>query len=227
VKIAKKSEEKGGIVMFCNYLSHQTCQILKERCFRLTQQSKCDFITIYYPLLVDHSYDPPLAQRVKIDLLDPIIQSFGSYAKNPTPGKKVMAARPFEKAIRTTLKNQLSPLGVTVTQTGKRYPISESTSVIVDCLAEKGGCPDSIFSMKTWIGGEQLRETFAYAYFGKNWRKQTNVKVYMVIFQPIAPHFQDWIKLCSSYIDGVYSLSGKPYIDDLLDELRRVYVQTI
>jgi hypothetical protein len=213
--------------MFCNYLSHQTCQKLKEKCFRLTQQSECDFITRYYPLLVNHLHDPPLAQTVKTDLLDPIKQSFRSYAKNPAPGKKVMVAQPFEKVIRTTLKNQLTPLGVTVTQTGKRYPVSGSTSVIVDCLAKKGGYPDSIFSMKTYIGGEQLRETFAYAYFAKNWDKKRNVRVYMVIFQPIPPHCQDWIKLCSSYIDGVYSLSGKPYIDDLLDELRRVYVQTI
>jgi hypothetical protein len=156
IKIKRPCEDKGGIVMFCNYLSQQTCQILKERCFRLNQQSKCDSIAKYYPLLVNHLHDPPLAQRVKTDLLGPIIQSFRSYAKNPAPGKKVIAAQPFEKVIRTTLKNQLTPLGVIVTDTGKQYPVSESTPIIADCLAKKGGYPDSIFSMKTWIGGEHL-----------------------------------------------------------------------
>jgi predicted RNase H-like HicB family nuclease len=73
----------------------------------------------------------------------------------------------------TPVEMDITPLGVIVTDTGKQYPVSESTPIIADCLAKKGGYPDSIFSMKTWIGGEQLRETFAYAYFAMRAKAST------------------------------------------------------
>ena len=211
--------------MSCQHLSNQTCQVLNETCFKLGKQSDCDFL-LYYNLTINRSHDPPLAQAIKGIFLDPLIQSWKAYARNPAPGKKNMTARPFEDVIRFTLDQKLSSLGVTVSKTGEKYPVWEDISIIADCLIEKEGYPTCILSMKTWVGGEQIRETFAYAYFAKRWHRQKNIKVYMVIFQPIPTrrHLRDLIVLCSPHIDGVYSLCGQPYIDTLVEELQKIYV---
>ena len=212
--------------MSCNHLSGQICQILQESCFKLGKETECDSLNCYN-LVKNRLQDKPLAQEIKDKLLDPLIQSWKSYAKSPAPGKKDMTGRPFEKAVRAMIKEQLTPLGVNVSSTGKKYSFWKDLNIIADCLATKGAHHDCIFSMKTWIGEEQLRETFAYAYFAKLYHGQKNIKIYMIAFHSIPPQLQGLMVLCKSYLDGVYSLCGEPYIDDLLEELRGVYAQNI
>jgi hypothetical protein len=206
--------------MVCAHLSNGSCRILAEKCFRIGRET-CDFF-IYYNLVTNRSQDPPLTQDIKARLEGPLIQRWKDLAKSPARGKKDMSARPFEEVIRATVRDQLSPLGVIVPQTGKKYPVSETVNIIADCLAQKDGYPTCILSMKTWVGTGQVRETFAFAYFAKRWHGQKNIRVYMVIFQSI-PALQDLMILCKPDIDGIYSLTGKPTIDDLVDELKGVY----
>ena len=208
--------------MVCEYLSGETCQKLDAKCFKLGKATECDF-RMYYNLTINRSQDAPLAQKIKGTLLVPLTESWKEYAKSPAPGKKRMTASPFETVIRTVVKEQLASLGATVAETSKKYPISKTVNIFADCVVQKEGHPDCLLSMKTWIGGEQLRETFTYAYLAKAWHGEKNVKVCMVVFQAIPPGLKDWVTLCKSHVDGVYSLSGEPYIDKLLEELWRIY----
>ena len=210
--------------MFCERLSKDgTCQILKEECFRKRMQTRCDFFD-HFQLLMNRSSDPPLASQIKSELIGPILESWKDYARNPSPGKKGMTGYPLEIAIRSAVKERLDFLGVEVPEQGKKYPFWKDLNIIADCLTEKEGYPNCIISMKSWIAEGQIRETFAYAYFTKMWHGQKNIRVYMLGFTPVESHLQGLIEICKPYIDGVYSLSGEPYIDDLLEELRRIYV---
>jgi hypothetical protein len=173
---------------------------------------------------MNRTYDPPLAKQIKGELISPIIESWKDYARSTSPGKKGMTAYPFEEAIRNTVKNQLGSLGVVVSERGQKYSAWENVNIIPDCLVKKKGYPDCIISMKSWIAEGQIRETFAFAYFAKTWLGQKNVRVYMLGFTPLKSHLHKLIDICKPFIDGVYSLSGGPYIDKLIEELRRIYV---
>jgi len=172
---------------------------------------------------MNRSADPTLAQEIKGILLEPLIRSWKEYAKNPT-GNKNMTARPFEEVISFVFYQELSSLSVTVSKRTK-YLIWEDISINADCLIQKEGYPTCILSMKTWIGDEQIRETFASAYFAKRWHAQENIRVYMIIFRPIPRRLLELIKVCSPHIDGVYSLCGQPYIDTLVEDLQKTYDQ--
>lgn len=208
---------------FCSQLlEDRTCQILNEKCFRQGIATQCDFIE-HYELLKKKSSDPPIVNQIKTDLMNPVIQEWKKYAQMPSPGKKGMTGIPFEKVVRTTVDRYLSPLGINVEQTGKKYPCWRNVDIIVDCLIRKGGYPDCIISVKSWIAAGQIRETYAFAYFVKTWHGQKNIRVYMLGFYPIQPYLQSLVQICKPYIDGVYSLTGEPYVDDLVTELQEVY----
>ena len=185
-------------------------------------QTQCDFL-YHYQLLINRSSDPPLASQIKSELISPVLESWKDYARNTSPGKKGMTAYPFESAVRSIVKERLSLLGVDVPEQGKKYTFWKNLNIIADCLTKKEGYPDCIISMKSWVAEGQIRETFAYAYLAKTWLGQKNVRVYMLGVTPIQQHLQGLIDACKPYIDGIFSLSGAPYIDELINELEKIY----
>jgi len=207
---------------FCEKLVRDRCQILDEKCFRMREKEKCDFKG-HYDLLRDTRKDTQIVKEFKQGLLPEVLKSWKKFAQSPKSGLKRMTGGPLEEAARKTIKKELEPLGVTVYETGRKIPIWKgSVNIIADCLAEKNEIK-CICSVKSWIGEESLRETFAYAYFAKMWYGHKNVRVYMLELHPIWPNLKDLVVACKPYIDGVYSLSSSPYIDELLQELRYLY----
>ncbi|MBS7636744.1 hypothetical protein KEJ37_05355 [Candidatus Bathyarchaeota archaeon] len=209
-------------INFCEKLSGQKCVILGVKCHRLQTKEQCD-LPYHYKYLTKVSSDPQLAKRIKQKILPDVIEKWKDYAINPRPGKKDMTGGPLEKGIRMVLKDELSPLGATVSYTGKRFFVWENVPIIADCIIEKSEKPSTILSIKSWIGCTQIRETFGYAYLSKTWLGQKNIRIYMISLQPIEDLNKSLINACKPYIDGVYSLSGDPYIDELLTELKRIY----
>jgi len=207
---------------FCDKLISQSCSILSERCFRLQQKSECDFL-LHYDLLTNITNDPPISQKVKREMYSEFMSNWTVYAKNPSPGKKVMTAFPLENAIRKVLKDELNPLGLTIADSGEQFEVFKGTRIIADCLLKKLDYPTSIVSVKSWIGTTQLRETFAYAYLSKMWLGQKHIRVFMTTLQGFDDGIATLAEVCKPYLDGVYSLSKKPYFDKMVKELKSMY----
>jgi len=207
---------------FCNHLQKSNCGLLNATCFRLRQQSICEFST-HHELITNFQNEPPITQQVKQDLLQPFLAKWKSYAASPSPGKKNMTGLPLEKTIRERIKNELVNQQVTVYDRAHKFEIGEEVSIFADVFIEKEGYPISIVSVKSWIGTTQIRETFAYAYLSKLWNGQKNVRLFMASLYPIEPRIKRVEKICKPYLDGVYSISGKPYFDDLISELQYIY----
>ena len=153
-------------INFCNHLLQNECSLLNETCFRLRQQSKCDFST-HHKLITNYQNEPSITQQVKRDLLQPFLAKWKSYANSPSPGKKNMTGLPLEKIIRQRIKTELIKINATVFDKAHKFEIGEKVSILADVFIEKKGCPVSIVSVKSWIGTTQIRETFAYAYLSK------------------------------------------------------------
>ena len=211
-------------VHFCEKLSGETCRVLEERCLRLSAREKyCDMLD-YYKMLTEVSGEtPPISRKARESMLEPFLSNWREHAKGPQAGKKDMTARPLERELRAILKSELSPLGVAVYDTGRKLAVWKNVSIIADALAEKPGFPQSIFSFKTWLAEGQIRETFAYAYWAKTWLGQKNIRVYMVGLVSISRTLGSLIEVCKPYIDGVFSLCGSPFLDELVEEAKHVY----
>ena len=75
---------------------------------------------------------------------------------------------------------------------------------------------------------EQVRETFATAYFAKRNFGRQSIRVYMAVFQPFDRNLE-WEEACRDYIDGFFGMAAKStskeprYIDELLEELIMTY----
>lgn len=134
-----------------------------------------------------------------------------------------MTGIPVEQGIRSSIMNILTPLNVSVHPRGKKFEIWDDVNIIADILAQKDEYPTSIISVKSWIGTTQIRETYAYAYFSKTWHGQKNIRLFMISLHPIPNRLMKLIRACMPFIDGVYSLSGSPYYDDLVAELHNIY----
>ena len=203
--------------------------VLEAQCKKKDLSSTCVFPG-HYETLTTKLDDPSLVKNVKDRMREGFNRSWAEFVQNPMPGNKSMTGGAFEKAIREVISEALEPLGVTVSRTGKKLGKEGMTDLCgnVDCLIKKDGYPTSIVSAKTWLGMEQLRETFATAYFAKFYYGQKSVRVYMVVFTPFS-HNLNWERACMPYIDGIYGLAPKGasegfhYIDDLLKELRNTY----
>jgi hypothetical protein len=156
-------------------------------------------------------------------MLPQVIENWKAYARNPSPGKKNMTGGPLEKEIRSFVREELSSLNALVPEKGRKFKVWNDVNIIADCLVKMVGKPTSLVSVKSWIGPTQLRETFGYAYFSKTWRGQKNMRVFMIELQPPKMHLRSLVAACSPYIDGVYSISGTPHFDELLEELKRIY----
>jgi len=193
-------------------------------CFILEKTRKCAFAD-HYEYLDAASPSKTESERVKNEVKSQAIERWKGFVKGGAKaGRKDMTGIPLEKEVRSAIGRVLEPLGVRVTAKGEKQP---SLGMIADCTVSKEGCPKSIISIKTWLSPEAIRETFAYAYLAKYLHGQLNYKVFMVTLSPIWPNLAGLIGAFKLYLDGVYSLSGEPYIDNLLEELRRIYAQTI
>ena len=51
-----------------------------------------------------------------------------------------------------------------------------------------------------------------------------NIRLYMITLYPLTKSIMDTYSICRPYIDGVYSLSSEPYLDELISELLKIYV---
>jgi len=207
---------------FCNYLNKNVCSRLNAPCFRLQQQEKCEFQN-HYVLVSNTLRDPPISKKVKEALLQPFLEKWTDFAISPSTGKKNMTGQPLEQAIRTVTQQELSKLGATVVNRAKKINIGEDAYILADVLVEKPNYPTSIISVKSWIGTTQIRETFGYAYLGKLWNGQKNIRVYMVSLYPIEKRLKKVEDICRPYLDGIYSISQNPYFDDLIQELNAIY----
>ncbi len=209
----------------CNYLEGDKCNILDRRCMRLSLHDfTCDMRGHYINLSSFDDNPPHHSAEVRKGMLNGFLGNWRRHAENPRPGKKDMTARPMESVLRAYLISELGSLGVKVYPTGKKLIVWDKVHIIADALTEQDSSrPQSIFSFKTWIGAEQLRETFGYAYFSKTWLGQRNVRVYMVGLNEFNKGLDPLIKACKPYIDGVYSLCGYRYFDELVEELVALY----
>lgn len=209
---------------FCPELnvSNAKCRKLTEKCFRIEHKNKCEFIG-HYNHIKDYQRNKPLAIKAKQIMEPRFFEEWKSFARDPRPGKKRMTGGPLEEAIRKILKSELSPLGVTVYNRGKQFYVwQENVRIIADCLAEKES-RKAIVSVKTWVGTEQIRETFAYAYLAKTWLGQKDVRVYQIALFPFQKALNSLVEACRPYLDGVYSLSSRPYLDDLVKEMKKYF----
>lgn len=210
----------------CEKLEGESCAILREKCFR-SGRLPCALFD-YYTDFTDISNDtPPIARKVREDMLDPFILNWKEYAAHGAPaGRKNMTATPLEKQLRAVLRSHLAPLGVSVPETGRRFYVWKDSPINADALAEKEGFPRSIFSFKAWVGTEQVRETFAYAYLAKTWLGQKLIRVYEIGVrksQTQAGTLESLVGVCKPYLDGVFYLTAEPYLDDLIKDLKQVY----
>lgn len=207
---------------FCPHLRNKTCSLLNEECFRLRQQSICDFLN-HYHMITNYTNDPPITQIVKKELLQPFLEKWKSYAASPSPGKKNMIGQPLEQIFRKRIKEELENQDVLVYDKAHKFEIGEEVSIYADVFIEKEGYPISIVSVKSWIGTTQIRETFAYAYLSKLWNGQKNVRLFMATLHPIEPRIKRVESICKPYLDGLYSITSKPYFDELIVELKKIY----
>lgn len=212
---------------FCDKLSGETCLVIEERCFRTEEKKPCEYYKTYFKLLTQIEDDtPPIARKARENMFPLFRESWKRHAQKRQAGMKRVVASPLEKELRVTLKSELEPLGVSMPDTGKKIRIWEDTEIIADGLAEKKGFPTCIFSFKTWVGNEQIRETFAYAYLAKTWLGQKNIRVYEIgILQTEtrAKTLATLIEICKPFLDGVFYLTSAPYLDDLIGKLKELY----
>ena len=209
-------------VIFCPHLANQNCALLSSTCFRLRQQSECDFKD-HHNLIFNYQHNPPISQEVKKELMKPFLQKWQSYAASTSPGKKNMTGLPLEQSLRKITRKELDFLGVKVYEKTHRFNIGEGVYIIADVLLEKEKYPTTVISVKSWIGTTQIRETFAYAYLSKLWNGQKNVRVYMTSLMPIPDRIKRVEIICKPYLDRIFSISGEPYFDELISELKMVY----
>lgn len=211
--------------MVCKKIQ-KACPLLKV-CKKQYSTGECHFI-YHWEAIKDKKTDSDFAKQIKKEMYSPFIEKWEDFAKDPKSGKKRMTGGVFEKALRDSLRKELSPLGAVISNTGVKLTDFESICGNVDCLIEKEERPKSIISVKTWLGTEQLRETFATAYFAKYYYGQLNIRVYMVAFLPFNRK-TEWEKACLPYVDGIFGMAWenedkKPrLIEELLIELRKTY----
>jgi len=176
----------------------------------------------HYNYLKPSEQDPLATKKIKQLIFEKVINRWKEYGMAPSVGKKQMTARPLEDGIAEFLK-QLEDYGVQVS-VRKRFKIIEDVSTVIDCILTKKEYPTTLISIKTWLGPDFFRESFGNAYFIKTNYGMRNIKFYIVTLFPLKDHIsKEWMELAKPFVDGVYSLSELPYIDDLLKELEIIY----
>lgn len=216
----------------CQHLdfSGEYCKIIKEelkediKCYR-ADKVECRYSASYWQHFSQPV--PPLSPKIKVsrEIIDNLKQPFlknwkALPGKNHNNDKSVLSA-PFEDIVRKTLKKYLK-----IDIVKENYPIYKGCIINADAIARKEGKPTCIFSIKTWIGLEQIRETFAYAYLAKKWKKE-EILVYEIGLIKTERKKTDTITIladaCKPSLDGVFYLTEPPYIDELIEKLKDIY----
>lgn len=216
---------------FCEYLEldRERCLVLQTKCLPFIRKKKqrCAF-SDHYHWLTDLADDKSVANRIKLEVKPKACSNWQRFMQDNMPnGRKNMTARPLEDSIRNAARETLSDNNVRVKDNAGRLPILGKGSPIVDCYITKENTkgdmyPASIISIKTFLTQESVRETFGYAYLAKYLEGQRRYRVFMVCLNPIG-ELREMVDAFEPFLDGAYSLSGEPYIDDLLTELKEIY----
>ncbi|MEW6141585.1 MAG: hypothetical protein AB1597_00300 [Chloroflexota bacterium] len=201
----------------------RTCKVTKGKCYR-GRKGQCEYYRSYWrPLFkkIDGRL-PKSCREIMTELRKNFRENWRKHAENS--GRKVggrnVLSSPFEKSISNYVRRVLG------------YPDNAKLKGEIygnnwDIVVEKNGSPACLISLKTYIGYEQIRETFASAYVAK--RKNKNIEVYMVAIRPTgrnkdmdenAKKMKDYLRSYNRYIDDVFYLTAKPYFSDLTKKLK-------
>ena len=204
---------------YCKYLENNNCLLLNETCFNREKLGICGFREHYYRLQPSKT-NPPITTEIMRIVLDRALEQWKSYARDPSPGRKQMTARPLEDTIMDFLESNLAPLHVQV-KVRRQFSIAKGVNSIIDGLLTKNEYPTTLISVKTWLGTGYFRDSFGDAYFAKMMYGRRNVRYYVVT---LSSHIsEELVDLAKPHIDEVYSLSQGPYIDELVKYLRSLY----
>ena len=204
----------------CEFLKEGLCTLLDEPCFTLKKKSNCAWRS-HYSWLQPILGEPKINSELKQKILPKALEKWKSHAKNRGGGRS-MTARPFEDSLGEVVEYYLEDLGVQV-DIRKKKSIIEGFNPIVDVLIKKEGYPTSFILAKTYLGQGELRECFGNAYFMKSVLGSRDTRCFVVTIPDIRSTIKNMIELIGLYFDGVYSLSCKPPVDDLINELRILY----
>lgn len=199
-----------------NQQDMKTCNQLEMTCFRLKnkndlEQRRCAFSELYERLTTPS--DKPETEEIKEIVLK---NAMKEWSKNPSSGGRNKTATALEDAICEKIKKIIGSCSKR-----KSIELCRNNKIIADCLIENKNI-NTIISVKTSLTKDSIRETFGYAYI----LKQSNLKRWKIfMFTPVLVCNRDkaLIEAFKPYLDGIYSLSGPLYFDDLLEKLRSIY----
>lgn len=203
----------------CEYFKDGICEPLDERCPYLKHTRNCGFRS-HYACLTHTKGDPPRTAEIKRAILPKALKGWREHFHKLPHGGRQMTARPLEDAIKDAVELSLKPMGVQV-QERKKMKIIKEYNIIMDIRIEKKGYPTTLISVKSYLGKGEFRNSFTNAYFVKLRKGLNNVRFYIVTM--ILYCKREMVDLARPYIDGIYSLDKKPYIDELFDELQSIY----
>jgi len=226
----ENDREKQNKKVFCSYLKKDNdwCEILETKClpFIRKKKQKCAFAD-HYEWLTKLS-EQSASDSVKKSIIDGVKANWKNHLAglDNNTGNKGLTAGPLERAIREEMSAQIGRMGVEVKhgRLPQDFQVPGLEKSPFDCYLRKGSCPTSFISVKTWFTPEAARETFASAYLIKYWQGQVACRFFMVALNPV----DQWNELIKSLkpsldLEGVYSLSGEPYFDKLIEELEDIY----
>jgi hypothetical protein len=205
--------------------SGKYCESLSQKfsanigCYRAGEK-ECAYKTYYDHFSKIDNATPELSSKVNNRLKDKFFDNWKARSQKKHTNDKSVLSVPFEHVLREILNEELGKIGVVITN--KSREVAKGCRINADAIAEKEGYPTCIFSFKTWIGLEQIRETFAYAYLAKESFGKENIRVYELGFIKVG-QVDNWIKACGPFLDGVFYLTEKPFLDDLITELTEMY----
>jgi len=97
-------------------------------------------------------------------------------------------------------------------------------NIRIDGLIEKLNKPTTLISCKVTLDSLAFRESFSCAYFAKQWHGAKNMRFYIVATHSASETSKKLAEAGKPYVDGIYYLSEHPYLDELVNELKRMYL---
>lgn len=173
-------------------------------------------LSYLYDKIKPKESDPPLTRQVKERMLPDVLSRWKKYTEKPTGGRQ-MVARPLEDHVMDVIEEQI---GADVKKR-KKFLIWKDMDIRIDGLIEKQ--PKTLISCKVTLAPEAFRESFSYAYFAKQWHGMKNIRFYIVATYSVSESSKKLVEAGKPYVDGIYYLSEHPYLDELLNELKRMY----
>lgn len=193
-----------------------TCSIAEKPCWYTVNRSVCACNSHYEYLTA--TGEPPITTEIKKRMLPRVVQL---WKERGGTGARNMAGRPFEDVTSDMFKEKLGHLNVEI-KTRKEFFIAPGVRTIADIRIEKPDYPTSVISTKTYVDNDVFRNCFGDAYFTKSMYGMLKIRFYITVLLPKA--FSDGLmKMAKSHIDGLYQLSGEPYVDELFGLLEEMY----